>query len=142
MVGNTHTKGEPHMHKHSVSATFVQSKSTDVLSSFLLPYAIRLSTVQKSSNLILSYAFNTFGTMCNTSILLARHHICVTLLITHIQIDYHLFINCWLFQVIMEISVTSTNIDEIMLNRHVFARNERIWQIKVSLCPAKRDINR
>jgi len=42
----------------------------------------------------------------------------------------------------MEINVTDTNIDEIMLNRRVFARNERIWQKKASLCPAKRDINR
>jgi len=43
--------------------------------------------------------------------------------------------------VIMEISNSGTNI-EIMLIRHVFARNERVWQKKASLCFAKRDINR
>jgi len=32
--------------------------------------------------------------------------------------------------VIMESSYTGTNIDEIMLNRRVFVRNERIWQKK------------
>jgi len=30
-------------------------------------------------------------------------------------------------RVIMNSSYTGTNIDEIMLNRHVFAQNERIW---------------
>jgi len=45
-------------------------------------------------------------------------------------------------KVIMEISVTGTNIDEIMLNRRVFAWNERIWQKKALLYFAKRDINR
>jgi len=67
-------------------AIFIQyKKSTDVLSSFLLTHAIRLLTVRKPSNLILSYAFNTFATM---------RHICVTLLIIHIrvQVDYQLFI--------------------------------------------------
>jgi len=44
--------------------------------------------------------------------------------------------------VIMEISDSGTNIDEIMLIRHVFAWNKRIWQKKASLCLAKRDINR
>jgi len=39
-------------------------------------------------------------------------------------------------------SVTGTNIVEIMLNRRVFAQNKKIWQKKVSFCPAKRDINR
>jgi len=38
----------------------------------------------------------------------------------------------------MESRVSDTNIDEIMLNRCVFARNERIWQKKASLYPAKR----
>jgi len=41
----------------------------------------------------------------------------------------------------MEIKISGTNIDEIMLNWRVFARNERIWQKKASLCPAKRDID-
>jgi len=35
----------------------------------------------------------------------------------------------------MESSYTGTNIDEIMLNRRIFARNERIWQKKASLYP-------
>jgi len=38
----------------------------------------------------------------------------------------------------MEISVTSTNIDEIMFNRRVFTRNEKIWQKKTSFCPEAR----